>query len=211
MAITSTLSFMEQAIIAVVSSIGGLVGIIALLREFLKRRASQKQDIGYANIDKVYTVLTKLLTESGCNRVLIIKSENGGGIPAPGSVIKNSILFEVCDSKVRQLREEWQHVHIDQGYSSLLTNVNTEGFSDVPREGMNKDSVLFEFFDVGQAEQARFYRICSTDKVLIYLGAFYDHGIGLSSKDKILIRACSHALCEIFKKHHSLVKIEGKK
>lgn len=210
MIIPSTLSFMEQAIIAIVSS-GGLVTFIALMREVLKRRASAKQDVGYANINRVYTILTKLLTESGCNRVLIIKSENGGGIPAPGSVIKNSVLFEVCDSMVSQLRDDWQHVHIDQGYSSLLTNVNTEGFSDVSREDMNKNSVLFEFFDAGQATQARFYRICSTDKVLIYLGAFYSHGIDLSSKDKISIRACAQELCRIFKKHHSLVKIEGNK
>jgi len=208
--ITTTLTFTQQVLIAIVSS-GGLVALIGIVREFAKRRASAKQDVGYANINKVYNLIQEYLSGSNTNRVLIIKSENGGGIPSPGSVLKSSVLFEVCDSRVPPLRNEWQQVRIDQDYSTLLTNVNTEGFSDVRKFGMDRNSVLGEFFDVGQCEQARFYRVCATDKALLYLGAFYGHGIDLSSRDKVSLRTCAQQLCRIFKKHHSLVKIEGNK
>lgn len=208
MGAVTTLSFTQQIIIAVVSS-GGLVALIALIREWTKRRASSKQDVGYASINKVYMLIQKLLTDSGANRVVVIKSENGGGIPGPGSVIKNSVLFEICDSNVIPLRDQWQQVRIDQNYSTVLTSVNTEGFAETRRLEMDLNSVLFEFFDIGTAEQARFYRVCATERSLIYIAAFYGHGIALSSKDKVTIRTTAQSLCGIFKKHHSLVKIAG--
>ncbi len=210
MNLISSLSFFEQILIAGVAS-GGFAAIVRGVLWISKRRASARQDVGYANITKVYTLIQRLLSKSSCNRVLVIKSENAGGIPAPGSVVTNSVLFEVCDSKVSPLRNEWQQVGIDQVYSSVLTDVNTEGFVDVAKKDIDVNSILSEFFDVGIAVQARFYRICATERLLIYLGAFYNHGIDLSSKDKISIRSCAHDLCRIFKKHHSLVKIEGNK
>lgn len=209
MSAVTTLTFIQQAAIAIVSS-GGLVAFIALIREWVKRRASLKQDVGYASINKVYILIQNLLSESGANRVVIIKSENGGGIPGPGSVLKNSVLFEVCDSIVSPLRDQWQQVRIDQKYSTILTNVNTEGYSDIQISEMDNNSVLYEFFDLGKAEQARFHRVCATERALIYIAAFYDHGIALSSKDKVFIRTSAQSLCGIFKRHHSLVKIAGR-
>lgn len=197
-----------QLVVALVSA-GSFTAVIQLGREVLKRRASARLDRGYGNIHKVYEHLQRLLSATNSNRVLVIKSENGGGIPVPGAQVKNSVVFEVCDSEVQPMSGSWQEIPLDQDYSKVLVQVNSDGIADVSVPDLRASSLLTELLEASKSVFARMSRICATPSALLYLSVHYPSGKTLESVEKIEIRRVAHKLCKIFSRHHNLVKRES--
>jgi hypothetical protein len=208
---TNAIPLWVQFFLAVLGS-GSLAAVVHLVRDQLRRRAARLYDRGYSDISEIYRLIQELLSNiPGANRVVVLKSENGGGIPAPGCVVKSSILYEVCDSPAKPMFEAWQVVPLDQDYSSILAKLSTDGRSVIRRSDLHRDSITHDLFKAANATHAYLFRICATAHALLYLSVQY------SSPDDDAMDSAAHAATrgllrqtgKIFARHHQLVKRES--
>lgn len=199
-----------QALIGVLAS-GSLAAIGHLVREGLKRRASRQYDRGYGNIRRVFQLLQTTLPVVNANRVMILKSENGGGIPAPGTQVTSSVVNEVFDPPVMTIHEAWQQVPLDQDYSRILAEVNTEGTAHAKVDDLTRSSTLRDLLVAADCSQVFFWRICATPNALLYLSIHYSSTdeSPMGERDRVEAGKVTRQLCQIFSKHHQLVKTDS--
>lgn len=195
-----------QAVIAILTS-GSMAALVQVARELYKHRASKKYDSGYSHIREIYELIQQLLSDSKANRVLVLLSENGGGIPSPGTQVKTSVYHEVCDSPAKPISEFWQLVPIDQDYASVLADINTKGHATLEVSELH-ETALRDLLVVGEASRVYMFRICATPHALLYLSIQYHGDEVMSEHDRVETRGIVTQLCGIFNKHHYLVKKE---
>lgn len=190
---------------------GSFAAVVHLIRDQLRRRDARRYDRGYSDISEIYTLIQGLLSGlDGANRVVVFKSENGGGIPAPGCVVHSSILYEVCDSPAKPMFEAWQQVPLDQDYSSILAKLSSEGRAVIRLSDLHEDSITHDLFKAANATTAFVFRVCATQHALLYLAVQY------SSASEDAMKPDAHAatrgvlgkIGRIFARHHQLVKRE---
>lgn len=199
-----------QIALAILSS-GSVAALVQLVRELLKRRTSRQYDRGYGNIRKIYQLLQTMLPQVHANRVMILKSENGGGIPAPGASVSSSVVNEVFDPPARPVYEGWQKVPLDADYSRIVAEVNTNGHAGVLVGELKESAALRDLLVAADSTHVFFWRICATPHALLYLSIHYsstdDQPMG--ERDRVTARTTVRQLCGIFSKHHQLVKTDS--
>jgi hypothetical protein len=182
---------------------------VGFVRKMLLRRARMRLDRGYANIQRVYKEIQELLSGTNANRVLVLKSENGGGVPAPGARVKGSVAFEVCGSTAKPVQDHWQNVQLDATYSEVMSTIASKGITDVHLDSMGEESFLSTTFKAFHTSRARMVRICATQKVVLYLSVHFHKNSPLSAAEIVRINKTSRTLFGIFKKHYPILKQEG--
>lgn len=87
-------------------------GINKCLRKFIKKSVSFDSQEDDTN---------------GAVRILVIKSENGGGIPSPGSTLYSSICHEDNRDSISDV-DHWHRIVSDSDYLSLLVRIINEPY-----------------------------------------------------------------------------------
>lgn len=125
----------KQLIAALISG-GVLTAIIKGVFDLVKHKMSIRDAFPNAikNINRVYSRLNELKSKVECDRVLIITTSNGGGIPRAGAPLYASVLYETYDKNVESIRDSWQARRVDESYISLLARLETHDVVDVPTE-----------------------------------------------------------------------------
>lgn len=206
----SDISIEIQIGLAVLGS-GSFAALIHLGRDLMRRRAGRLYDRGYSDISAIYRHIQGLLSDLEANRVLLLKSENGGGIPAPGCVVKSSVLYEVCDSPARPISQSWQLVPLDQDYSQILSQVVTEGRAVIRLDDLHAGAVTHDLMTAADATHSYVFRVAATPHALLYLAVQYsslDEPNPMDSKAYTATRGVLGELGRIFARHHQLVKRE---
>lgn len=192
-------------------SSGSLAVLVQLARSGLKRRAAKQYDRGYGNIRKIYQLLQSTMPELKANRLMVLKSENGGGIPVPGAHVTSSVINEVVDPPARSVFEAWQQVPLDQDYSRMVADLSTNGNASATVVELREASTLRDLLVTADSTHVFCWRICATPNALLYLSIHYsstdDQPMG--ERERVMSRRLVHQLCNIFSKHHQLVKTDS--
>lgn len=199
-----------QIALAVVGS-GSLAAIVHLIRDLLRRRAGRLYERGYGDISAIYQHIQALLSTTEANRVLVLKSENGGGIPRPGCIVKSSILYEVCDSPAIPVVQAWQLVALDQDYSAILSKVVSEGRAVIRLDDLHKGAMTHQLMKASSATHSYVFRVAATPHALLYLAVQYsnlDEDDPMDAKAHAATRSALGQIGKIFARHHQLVKRE---
>jgi hypothetical protein len=206
----SEIPIWTQAALAVVGS-GSLAALIHLARDLLRRRAGRLYDRGYRDISSIYQNIQGLLSDTDANRVMMLKSENGGGIPSPGCIVKSSVLYEVCDSPAKPVAQAWQLVPLDQDYASILSGVVTKGRAVIRLDDLHPQSVTHELMRASDATHSYVFRVAATPHALLYLAVQYsslDAADPMGAEAYAATRSVLGQLGKIIARHHQLVKRE---
>lgn len=206
----SDLSNEMTAILALVGS-GSFAAVVGLVRDQLRRRAGRMYERGYKDISSIYQLIQALLSDISANRVLLLKSENGGGIPSPGCVVKSSVLYEVCDSPAKPIAQSWQLVPLDQDYSKILSQVVTEGRAVLRLDDLHAGAVTHDLMEAADATHSYVFRVAATPHALLYLAVQYsslDEDNPMGAEAYAATRGALSKLGRIFARHHQLVKRE---
>ncbi len=196
---------------AALMSSGSFAVMVQLARAGLRRRSSNKYDQGSVNIVKVYQLLQNAMPELQANRLMIVKTENGGGIPAPGAHVTSSVVNEVLDPPVRSVFDAWQKVPLDQHCSRMVADVITDGTASAAVVDLREASTLRDLMVTAESSHVFYYRICATPNALLYLSIHYDSTDDqpMGERERVTARRVVHQLCGIFSKHHQLVKTDS--
>lgn len=117
---------------------------------------------------RIYSIMDETLDNTQFDRFLILKSENGGGIPRLGNHLYTSVIMErhTVPTKVRAL-DLYKKIELDRDYILMLTEIYNVGkkrfiVADMP-EGLlkriyNSEGVKFsKVYHLYTAENAMFY------------------------------------------------------
>ena len=129
---------------------------------------------------QIYEELKSLRQYLNSNRILLLRTTNGGGLPSPGKVLYASIIAEVNgpDDVSMTLRDEWQNRLIDHDYIRMLERVFTDGHVVNVVSEMAEHSMLRGAYEKLGITQTRVI------KVGIFNNAFYYISIA-STKDRV--------------------------
>jgi len=197
-----------QIIVAVIAGCGGLSTTIVMVLKWLRSRRSRKMDDGYSHIFETFEHLQKLLAATSAARIMVAKSENGGGLPRPGSVVTSSVVYEVFDKRLESLREIWQRIPLDQEYSQAISLVSAGQWYWRKRSNMQAQSVLKDLIE-DDVQLVCFARICGTQAALWYIAVHFCDRTEIADSERAEIVQTLFKLRTVFARHYDLIKNEG--
>lgn len=178
----------------------------ALLGWWFKRRNSQIPDVLNA-IACIYKEMnTALSTAEGCVRVVLLKTENGGGIPQLGSELKSSVVHEVWAAEVKNVSGNWIKQRLDEQYILNLLEINKSPRGEVtlPASAF-KGSVLQHVYALNHVQTCHLAEIARRKHAYYYLSFNYvKPADGLTDQDHEAMRSCILYLRNVFKKQKEL-------
>ena len=133
-------------------ALGGAV--VTLVSFYFKRKESKLSDdlefeqgllSAVEKKNKVADELIALKTEIHAPRIIILKSENGGGIPRATDHVYLSVLDEVPDSNIHSIKHLVQKLPTDVAYNELIIKLVKEGGSTIFVKDM-EDGILKTFY-----------------------------------------------------------------
>ena len=158
--------------IALFGTGGTGVVVLKMLKDWSRTRRSRHMDAGFADVNELYQTLQTLLGDISADRILIIKSENGGGLPRPGCEIKSSVIHEVFNGKLGSLYEIWQRVPLDHEYSRILSELSLGEWVWRDAAKLHKPSILRDLLEE-DVQRLAFARICGTNNALWYIALHF--------------------------------------
>ena len=185
----------------------GVVGI-KMLKDWARTRRSKHMDAGFADMNELYQTLQTLLGSISADRILIIKSENGGGLPRPGCEIKSSVVHEVYNGKLGSLYEMWQRVPFDHEYSEILSVLSTGQWVWRTAEQLHSRSVLRDLLEE-DVKRLAFARICGTNNALWYIALHFRSSEKIDDSERARTQQAIYRLRVLFGNHQALVKTES--
>ena len=206
----------DEVATALILAIGAgcVEGVRWLTKSLRKRRDSQlKEDIiqGYAAIHKTYEALGTVLHETPANRILLLKSENGGGIPGPVSTCYSSVLVERHDDRLPSVKETWQKVPVDGDYAKILTEMLECGQTIRTTERMKQDSPLRDIYTSQKVHHSQVYHLATIQTTprggtVYYLSAnFMTPEAEMSARHRVVVDHARRELGLILNKHHHVI------
>lgn len=198
-----------QLALALIGTSGGMAAIVNLLRLWARKRRSKHMDAGFADMNEIYQTLQNLLGEIAADRILVIKSENGGGLPRPGCTIKSSVIHEVFNGDLGSLYESWQRVTLDHEYSHVLHILSTGEWVWRATDELARPSVLADLLEP-EVKRIAFARICGTNNALWYIALHFRTEGRVDDDDRARTQRAIHKLRILFGNHQTLVKTESK-
>jgi len=143
-------------VIELLTALAGGGGALAFVLKwwFARKRAANVNDTvrAMAEVREVYEALNDVLMEvGGAGRAMLLRSENGGGIPSANRPVYSSVLHEVHGTSLEPIRERWQRMKVDEQYARLLHELATKGYVQLDTASMEPGSLRTSYEAAGVA------------------------------------------------------------
>lgn len=152
------------------------------LKSYLEKQGLERSKQGFINTSMVYDILSRYLSHFGANRILILYSENGGGIPVPGKHLHASVLYEVIDSQATPVKQDFQKRLIDEDYARILTTLIQEG-KWTWEKGQPLKGLISDVYQHQGVEVAKVYPIRMNTNKFYYLSITWRNRIPIDTSE----------------------------
>ena len=145
------------AVLAAALGSGGALSVWLKRREHLKRaRRGDRTLVALEDVAEAFSPDGEhvvLVGIDGAVRVLLLRTENGGGIPGPERQVYSSAIHEVHAKGTEPVRERWQRIPVDESYAALIGQVVREGKVNLVTDEMPAGSLrdLYEAHGIARA------------------------------------------------------------
>lgn len=147
--------------------IAATVALLFYIMIHIPQEQRKRFDKKLGDIGKIHAIMDRLRFESNIQRVLIWKSENGGGVARFGSKLKLSVVYESYEFPFRSVREDYQDLEADGHAIEVLIKMQQNGetayFTDQMKEGIlrrineNDGAMWSILFAIGPGDGKAFY------------------------------------------------------
>lgn len=192
---------MKEILIALITG-GALTKMIDWGRVWWTENKSKKTSFSrlIPRLHKVYEILQIIIRESAVNRAVILKLENGGGIPKLGSTLYSSVVFESCKLPLTTIKEHWQKQRIDEAYVRMMVKLNKAGELEILADDL-EDGILKTLYQAAGIKKARIYKIAEKENRYIYASLNYSNLHDDSANALDIIRFSINELRRLFEKN----------
>ena len=159
-----------------VGILGGSGGAIAIAAKAFfarsKRKDLDKMTQALHDIHEIHEAIGDALNDGpALHRALLIRVENGGGIPRPTHSVYSSVIFEQHLDPLPAIRQTWQNVMVDADQASLIHRLLQEPEVVLDRDSLDRGLNLRNIYEADGIKGAYVTPICQTPTFLIYLCA----------------------------------------
>lgn len=191
-------------IITALLSSSVLVSIFSLVTFLIKRRDERKKKLDditiiLKKIKEVYSLIGYIKEKTLANRVLILATTNGGGIPQANAQLYSSTLYEVYDAPLESTKLFWQKQLIDEQYLNLLDEVLDYNEAVIVTEELSDNDIIKGLYESSHVKCSHFYKIVTTPKRFIYMSLNFTENIPITPVEREIIRFACPKLAEILK------------
>lgn len=155
----------QETIGALIIAIVAVMFAISTIHRMYDDRNRYKEQIKFST--KIYDVLSSAVERPFIHRVLIMKSENGGGVPSAGSQLYTSVIYEEFRAPAKSVKREYQRIMMDAAHHRLLNKVIKDGYADVMLDEMEPGLLKMIYASEG-VYCSRLFFIKATRSALFY-------------------------------------------
>lgn len=195
---------MEGLFIIIGAFLGG--GAFKSLIDYIiakkKNRENNSFSRLFSDIHQIYKILNTVMRETFSNRVLIISSENGGGIPSVDSDLNSSVKYEVYDYPFHSIKEQWQRQRLSGEHLLILREMYIRGKVEVHVDDLSEGS-LKDVLKTNEVHHIKLFLITATDKRLYYISLHYDgnrKSYDIKPEERNSVRSSINKLKPLFEK-----------
>lgn len=109
----------SEIIVALIAA-GAAIGAALIARNRKRERKKNRLPIYVDHVNEIYLIIQNLLIALDAQRVAVVKSENGGGIPSTSGHLYGSVLYEDVAAGVQRVKRSWQRQPLDRAYFKML-------------------------------------------------------------------------------------------
>lgn len=180
----------SAGIVVLVTTVGNLIA------KYLDRNNQYKRSI--KKIAEIYDSFNRVIDESNAERVLILKSSNGGGKPSPGSDLYVSVIHEMSVKGVEQIKNQHQKILIDEAYLKIIQRIISERSVEIRVGELPENSFLRLLNDQEGFKQLYFFEIKSNADNYFF-GIFSTKAeTGFSKPDKLAFKLAIDSIKKVF-------------
>ena len=128
-----------------------------LIAKYLERRDRYKSAI--RKISEIYDGFNRVIDDSKADRVLILKSHNGGGKPTPGTDLYVSIIHEMSTKGVEQIKQQYQRILIDDTYIRIIQQIILERTIEIRIQDLPENSFIRLTYEKDNLKWIYFFEI----------------------------------------------------
>ena len=155
---------------------GGVgVALIGLLGNIIiwylnSNKLSNKKPItsnNFGGISEFQETIDRVLSDTGIQRILMMKTENGGGKPRLGTHLYASVLYEGYKYPLNTVKNDYQRILVDDIYVKMLSDIGpstsnkllvTRMKDGILKKIYQRESIVYsEVHYIGETEDAFFY------------------------------------------------------
>lgn len=149
--------------------------------------------------DSMWQALNRLREETGADRVLLLRQENGGKLPTVGRPLTSSIDLEATARGVKPIKMEWQKQLLDSWLVHQLVKMYEAGALEIrpdDAEGITKGSI-----ESAGGQIVHLFPVYSTEGTFYYLSVNFPPDRVLSLDDALYrdrVRVCTGSMVQVF-------------
>ena len=195
---------LSKIIAAAITTIGGIAAAWIASRKIRERSGVSHVHRGYTLIHDTYRCIQHARAELGAARILVLRSENGGGVPSALNDAYTRVLRESFEASVGPIEERWQRRRVDASYAWILSEILEHGHLEFTADQLDEGSTLRDVYDSQGIHRAWVGHVGTVpNSAILYVSAAFRSSRDLSAADRVVLDGMVSELRDIFREDHS--------
>lgn len=148
----------------------GLLGNIILwyLNSNKRQKTTQTISSDFINVSEFQESIDRVLSDTGVQRILLMKTEDGGGKPRLGTHLYASVLYEGYKHPLNSVKNDYQRLLVDDIYVKMLSDIGPSTSNKLLVSRM-KDGILKKIYQRETIVYSEVHYIGETDDAFFYI------------------------------------------
>lgn len=148
----------------------GLLGNIILwyLNSNKTQKSTQVISSDFINVSEFQEAIDRVLSDTGVQRILLMKTEDGGGKPRLGTHLYASVLYEGYKHPLNSVKNDYQRLLVDDIYVKMLSDIGPTTSNKLLVSRM-KDGILKKIYQRETIVYSEVHYIGETDDAFFYI------------------------------------------
>lgn len=173
---------------------------VVFVRYVLPERNRREMARMLLNTQEVHKIMSEVVRKTNAGRFMILKTENGGGMPHPGSRLYASVIREEVLPPFEPVMEEYQRLRVDGRYVDMLAEVFRHEQQIIETRKM-EGGMLQRLYVKEGVRWSYIFFLHATKNAFYYGSIATDSADGIISNDDIVtIELAVNKLRNIYKK-----------
>lgn len=123
----------------------------------------------HQDVRQTFEHIQQACLKSQAQRVLILKSKNGGGVPHVGKKLNIAVLYEhIQNAKIPSVKANYKYFQVDLPYVEMLSKMYANGFYDYVTDQEPDSHLNRQYRSIG-IQRTRLYYLYQTKEEFYYV------------------------------------------
>jgi hypothetical protein len=142
-------------------------------------------------VSSIHDELERCRNRTGASRVVLLKSEDGGGVPSADRAVRTTAMYDSVEDPLPAMARGWVAVPADGSYAQVLAQLVRSGQVPVLTADLPEGSPLRDKYEAEGVARALFQLVGASRKAVFYLVGDYTAEAAVGAADRDNLRAAA--------------------